>query len=150
MSKDSTKNFPDLVPDFGGKTSLSTLDVSSNVLSLVNTVASSAIDLHRMDVGIEEMRLKTQLLADSNEKTFAIHNKVIDRYFDGRDAQIANASKAIDYGIEKDDRLVILQGLNAMVTLATHETLPQIPDFAKSLDNGEMLQLGYEEENKND
>ena len=68
MSKDLTQNLMDVVPDFDGKSSLPMLDVSSNVLSLAKTVTSSAVDLCRLNAGIEETRMKTQLLADYNGK----------------------------------------------------------------------------------
>ena len=151
MSKKSTQNFLDVVPDFDGKSSLPMLDVSSNVLSLAKTITSSAVDLRRLNAGIEETRLKTQFLADCNEKNFALHNKIIDDHFRQSGEAISYSGRIIDLGIKNSNDLLILQGLNAMVTVVTHEPLPKIPDFSKQLDSGATLQLGYDkEENTND
>lgn len=142
MSKDLTQNLMDVVPDFDGKSSLPMLDVSENVLSLAKTITSSAVNLYCLNTKIEDTRIKTQLLADYNEKTFALHNKRIDKNCEHTDKAIAYAGKIIDYGIENDKDMMMLQGLNAMVQLVTHEALPELPDFEKQLDNGEKLQLG--------
>ena len=151
MKENSTKNFLEVVPDFKDNNPLPMVDVSSNVLSLAKTVTSSAIDLCRLKLQSEENHMKTQLLFDYNEKTFATANKEIDEHYASKKDAMNCSRMIIEYGLAEHDTQAMFRGLDAVVKICTQNHLLKIPEFAKQLDMGEKLQLGYDnEEDEND
>lgn len=130
-----------------GKSNISIIDKVSEIMPAADA-AKFFQDLmyvynenKKIDLGIEEIKVKKEVLLKEMELKYQLYNKIFYEIFSERRISINKSFEIIDKGIAEQDREIISLGLSTLSKIVTTSPFLDFQSLSNALENKEKIEI---------